>query len=50
MLGTMSRLFNDLNTCMDPHKMLKLFPPLINTLLLVWNHSKSVLILKFYQL
>ncbi|ELU01785.1 hypothetical protein CAPTEDRAFT_107782 [Capitella teleta] len=40
MLSSISSLCHDLHDCLDPQQLLKLFPPLINTLLLVWRHSK----------
>ncbi|KAK2144653.1 hypothetical protein LSH36_739g00037 [Paralvinella palmiformis] len=36
----MSPLFYKLHQCIDPKDMVKLFAPLIHTMLLVWTHSK----------
>ena len=38
-LSTLQNWFEELHVCLNPSRLLKLFPPLIHTLFLVWQHS-----------
>ena len=41
-LSTLQNWFEELHVCLNPSRLLKLFPPLIHTLFLVWQHSVLV--------
>lgn len=49
-LKALARYFDTLHVSEDPDEMIRIFPPLVHSLLLVWTHSAYELLLYYIVL